>query len=275
MFEVFDKWIPIHPSGTGSDVQVPKHHLKWKLEKPPDNDTSKGDLHLTEGSSPKRTKLSNSYSTTTMTSSSSKAIETSEETKGNLEAFDQNNYAKDNAQAATNTNSLNKSKEEGLERADKSTSHLLPGDAGSSENTRCLDAMVADEIPGAANANVKGDFSLTCGAAGSFEKQVAKTEDGQLDNNHYKCSSKTKHRVDMLSHEGHKDKPKKKRHKDTKFEGERIPHLVKQKQYRRENSEEKEEDSKKNDDYVLEKLFKKSGNLLGCSVVSDYSNRGT
>ncbi|KAM9011180.1 DNA excision repair protein ERCC-6 isoform 1-T1 [Ara ararauna] len=246
-------------AGTGSDVQVPKHHLKQKLEKPPDNDTSKGDLHLTEGSSPKCTKLSSSYPTTDMTNSSSKARETSEETTGNLEAFDQNNYAKDNAQAATNINSLNKSKEEGLERADKSTSHLLPGDAGSSENTGCLDPMVADEIPGAANANVKGDFSLMCGAAGSWEKQVTKTEDGQLGNNHYKCTSKTKHRVDMLSHESHKDRSKKKQHKDAKFEGERIPHLVKQKQYRRENSEEKEEDSKKNDDYVLEKLFKKSG----------------
>ncbi|XP_030342587.1 DNA excision repair protein ERCC-6 isoform X2 [Strigops habroptila] len=245
-------------AGTGSDVQVPKHHLKRKLEKPPDNDASKGDFHLTEGSSPKCTKLSNSYSTTHVTSSSSKAIETSEETKGNLEAFDQNSYAKDNAQAATNINSFNKSKEEDLEGADKSTSHLLPGDAGSSENTNCLDPMVAGEIPGAANVNVKGDFSLTCDAAGSWEKQVAKTEDGQLDN-HYKCTSKTKHRVDILSHESHKDKSKKKRHKDAKFEGERIPHLVKQKRYRRENSEEKEEDSKKNDDYVLEKLFKKSG----------------
>lgn len=250
----------IHPSGTGSDVQVPKHQLKQKLEKPPDNDNSKGDLHLTESSSPKCSKSSNSYLTTHMTNSSSKAIDASEETKGNLEAFDQNSYAKDNIQAATNINSLNKSKEESLERADKSMFQSLPRDAGSSENGKCLNTMVADEVHGAANANVKGDFSLTCGAAGSWEKQVAKTEDGQLDNNHYKCTSKTKHRVDTLSHESHKDKSKKKHHKDAKFEGERVPHLVKQKRYRRESSEEKEEDSKKNDDYVLEKLFKKSGN---------------
>ncbi|KFO09609.1 DNA excision repair protein ERCC-6, partial [Balearica regulorum gibbericeps] len=246
-------------AGTGSDVQVPKHQLKRKLEKPPDNDTSKGDLHLPENRSPKYSKSSNSCSTTHMTNSSSQAIETSEETKGNLEAFGQNSCAKDNAQATTNTNSLNKSKEESLERADKSMSQSLPADAGSLENAKCLNTMVADEVCRAANANIKGDFSLTCGAADSWEKQVAKTEDEQLDNNHYKCTSKTKHRVDMLSHENHKDKSKKKHHKDAKFEGERIPHLVKQKQYRRENSEEKEEDSKKNDDYVLEKLFKKSG----------------
>ncbi|KAM6415921.1 DNA excision repair protein ERCC-6 [Rhynochetos jubatus] len=246
-------------AGTGSDVQVPKHQLKCKPEKPTDNDTSEGDLCLTESSSPKYSKLSNSSSTTHMKNSSSKAIDTSEETKGNLETFDQNSYAKDNAQAATNINSLSKSEEERLERADESVSQSLPGDAKSSENAECLNTKVADEVCGAANANVNGDFSLTCGAAGSQEKQVAKNEGGQLDNHHCKCTSKTKHRVDMLSHERHKDKSKKKRHKDAKFEGERIPHLVKRKRYRKENSEEKEEDSKKNDDYVLEKLFKKSG----------------
>ncbi|KFZ62302.1 DNA excision repair protein ERCC-6 [Podiceps cristatus] len=246
-------------AGTGSDVQVPKHQMKRKLEKPPDNDTSIGDLHLTEGSSPKYSKSSNSSLTTPMTNSSSKAIETSEKTKGNLEAFDQNSYAKDNAQAATNTNSLNKSKEESLEKADKSVSQPLPGDSGSSENARCLNVVVADEVHGAANANVKEHFSLACGAAGSWEKQVARTENRQIDYNHYKCMEKTRHLMDMLSHKTSKDKSKKKHHKDAKFEGERIPHLVKQKRYRKENSEEKEEDSKKNDDYVLKKLFKKSG----------------
>ncbi|NWX51873.1 ERCC6 protein, partial [Steatornis caripensis] len=246
-------------AGTGSDVQVPKHQLKRKLEKPRDNDTSKCDLHLTESSSPKYSKSSNSYSPAHMTNTFSKAIETSEEIKGNLETFHQNSYVKDNAQAATNINSLNKGKKECLERADRSMPQSLPGDAGSSENAKCLNAMVADEGHGAADANVKGDFSLTCGAAGSWEKQVAKTEDGQLDHNHHKCTSKTKHRMDMPSHENHKDKSKKKHHKDAKFEGERVPHLVKQKRYRKENTEEKEEDSNKNDDYVLEKLFKKSG----------------
>ncbi|XP_061857318.1 DNA excision repair protein ERCC-6 [Colius striatus] len=242
-------------AGTGSDVQVAKHQLKRKPEKPPNNDTSKSDLHLTESSPPKYSKSSNSDSTAHMNNSSSKAIETSEETKGNLENFDQNSYARDNSQAATNINSLNKSEE----RVDKSMSQSLPGDAGSSERDKCLNAMVTDEVPGATEASDMGAFSLTCGAAGSWEKQVAKTKDGQLDNNHYKCTSKKKHRVDMLSHESHKDKSKKKHHKDARFEGQRIPYLVKQKQYRRENNEEEEENSKKNDDYVLEKLFKKSG----------------
>lgn len=247
----------IQPSGTGSDVQVPKRQLKRKLEKPTDNGTS-DDLHLTESSPPKCSKSSSSYSTTHVTNSSTKEREASEETKGNLEAFDQNSYAKDNTQVASDTNSLNTSNEESLEGAGKSTAQSLPDDAGSSENTKCVNAVVADEVHEAANANVKGDFNLTCGATGSWENEAAKTEDGQL-GNHYKCTSKTKHRVDTLSHGRHKDKSKKKHHKDARFEGERIPHLVKQKRYQKENSEE-EEDSKQNDDYVLEKLFKKSGN---------------
>ncbi|KFP07189.1 DNA excision repair protein ERCC-6 [Calypte anna] len=236
-------------AGTGSDVQVTKHQLKQKLEKTSENSTSKGDLHLTESSSPTYSKSFHSYSTTLMINSPSKAIETSEGTKGNLE----------NAQAATNTNSLNKSMEESLEKADKSVSQTLPGYAGSSENAKYLNAIVASEVHGAANANAKGDFSFTCGTDGSWEKLADKTENGQLDNNHYKCTSKTKHRVNVLSHESHQDKSKKKHHKGARFEGEHIPYLVKKKRHRKENSEEKEENSKKNDDYVLEKLFKKSG----------------
>ncbi|NWQ75227.1 ERCC6 protein, partial [Columbina picui] len=246
-------------AGTGSDVQVPKRQLKRKLENPPDSDTSKADLHPTESNSPKYSRLSDSHSTMHVANSSSKTIETSEESKGNLDTFDQNGYANDNAQAATNINTLKESKEESLERTEKCMSQSLPGDAGSSEGGKCVNTVLADEVHGAANVSVKGDFNLTCGAAGPWEEPVAKTDNGQLGNSHYKCTSKTKHRVDMLSHKSHKDKSKKKHHKDAKFEGERIPHLVKQKQYRKETSEDKEEDSKKNDDYVLEKLFRKSG----------------
>lgn len=200
-----------------------------------------------------------------MKDSSSKAIETNEETKGHLEAFDQDSYAKVNAQAATDLNSFNKSKEECLESDDKCMAQSMPCGAESSGNAECLTAVVAGEGHGAAHADARTDLSPTCDAAGSWEKQDAKTEDGQIDNNHYKCISKTKHKVDMLSHESHKDKSKKKHHKDAKFEGKRIPHLVKQKQYRRENNE--EQDSKKNDDYVLQKLFKKSGN--SCCLAAD------
>lgn len=56
------------------------------------------------------------------------------------------------------------------------------------------------------------------------------------------------------------DKHKHKRHKhskDSRFEGHRISHLVKKKTY--EKAEDEDEAQKKSDDYVLAKLFKKSG----------------
>ncbi|KAG9275341.1 DNA excision repair protein ERCC-6 [Astyanax mexicanus] len=60
----------------------------------------------------------------------------------------------------------------------------------------------------------------------------------------------------------HKHKHKKRKHReDARFEGHRISHLVKKRQYKKEDNEEQEEkkDERKSDDYVLAKLFKKSG----------------
>ncbi|KAM6266245.1 DNA excision repair protein ERCC-6 [Porphyrio hochstetteri] len=244
---------------TGSEVQVPKRQLKRKLEKPPDSDTSKGVHHPTESSLPKYSKSSNFYSTTYMTNSSSKGTEISQKTEGNAEAFCQNTYAKDNAQDATDINLLHEIKEECLERSDKSVSQSLSGESGSSENALCLHTMVPGEVHEAAHANAKEDLSLARGADG--EKQVATAGKEPLDNTHYKRTSKTKHRVEqeMLSRKSHNVKSNKKNHQNAKFEGQRIPHLVKQKQFRREHTEEEEESPKKNDDYVLEKLFKRSG----------------
>lgn len=60
----------------------------------------------------------------------------------------------------------------------------------------------------------------------------------------------------------HKHKHKKRKHsKNAWFEGHRISHLVKKRRYKREDGEDQREtkDEQKNDDYVLAKLFKKSG----------------
>lgn len=57
-----------------------------------------------------------------------------------------------------------------------------------------------------------------------------------------------------------KQKHKKRKHsRDARFEGHRISHLVKKRTYKREDPE--TEGLKKSDDYVLAKLFKKSGRL--------------
>ncbi|XP_046366645.2 DNA excision repair protein ERCC-6-like [Haliotis rufescens] len=51
-------------------------------------------------------------------------------------------------------------------------------------------------------------------------------------------------------------KKKKKRKRDAKFEGERIPHLDRKSDYK---DKDEDADQKKNDDYVLQELFKKTG----------------
>ncbi|XP_018580405.2 DNA excision repair protein ERCC-6 isoform X1 [Scleropages formosus] len=53
---------------------------------------------------------------------------------------------------------------------------------------------------------------------------------------------------------------KHKHHRDARFEGHRISHLVKKRRYKRVGGDEKDkEDQNKSEDYVLAKLFKKSG----------------
>lgn len=62
---------------------------------------------------------------------------------------------------------------------------------------------------------------------------------------------------------GNTDRHKSKKHKHSKgarFEGHRISHLVKKKTYKKEEPEDKAE--KQSDDYVLAKLFKRSGGFL-------------
>ncbi|XP_071985400.1 DNA excision repair protein ERCC-6 isoform X2 [Engystomops pustulosus] len=80
---------------------------------------------------------------------------------------------------------------------------------------------------------------------------------------HYKHKAKTKHQ-----------ERKKRRKKDAKYEGERISHLVKQKPFQKEVKEEQEESRKTSDEYVLEKLMKKSGvhSVMKHDVIMDASN---
>ncbi|XP_071377435.1 DNA excision repair protein ERCC-6 isoform X2 [Centroberyx affinis] len=72
-------------------------------------------------------------------------------------------------------------------------------------------------------------------------------------------------------------KQKKRKHsRDVRFEGQRISHLVKRRTYNKEESEDNKdkEDQKKSDDYVLAKLFKKSGihSVMQHDTIMDASN---
>lgn len=79
--------------------------------------------------------------------------------------------------------------------------------------------------------------------------------------NPHKHSEKKKH-----CHSDHSHKHKRKKHKrsrDARFEGHRIPHLVKKRTYKKGNGEDGQDNQNKSDDYVLAKLFKKSGEPPG------------
>ncbi|XP_067828711.1 DNA excision repair protein ERCC-6 isoform X2 [Heptranchias perlo] len=113
---------------------------------------------------------------------------------------------------------------------------------------------------------------------------AALVETGKSHRLYHKHQSKTKHQVTegeqdrALSLYRHKDKHKKhKHHKDAYFEGERIPHLVKRRKMKKEEHEEEQkrkELRRQSDDYVLEKLFKKSGihSVMKHDVIMESSN---
>ncbi|KAM4702917.1 LOW QUALITY PROTEIN: DNA excision repair protein ERCC-6 [Rhinophrynus dorsalis] len=100
------------------------------------------------------------------------------------------------------------------------------------------------------------------GTNNECESQPTATE-----NSHRKHKAKTKHQ----RNEGRG----RKKTKDAKYEGERISHLVKQKPFQKEEvGGDQQEDRRTSDDYVLEKLFKKSGvhSVMKHDVIMDASN---
>lgn len=94
----------------------------------------------------------------------------------------------------------------------------------------------------------------------------------QTDGHFCKHKSKRKHGVTKEEtpekHPQPKQKAKTSKHcRDAKFEGTRVPYLVKKRRYHQQNSEqESKAKERSSDDYVLEKLFKKSGNAFDESL---------
>ncbi|XP_030603448.1 DNA excision repair protein ERCC-6 [Archocentrus centrarchus] len=108
--------------------------------------------------------------------------------------------------------------------------------------------------------NNKGD----CDAAKPAMNTSNSPSFHQHKDKHSALTSPQKHREKRKhcdSADSDKRKHKKRRHsRDARFEGHRISHLVKKSTYKKAESENNAaEDQKKSDDYVLAKLFKKSG----------------
>ncbi|XP_066477081.1 DNA excision repair protein ERCC-6 isoform X2 [Tiliqua scincoides] len=231
-------------AGTGSDVPAPKRKAVAVF---------KGSCHPAEQTQmPKCNKLSSS-SSEKQNASSLNTTESIETIKGNLKILPTTSGSpKVNDQvAAAHMDSFTRVEEKLLEAAKGSLSKAQLGTEEASELMDGLNTLPVSEssISRERQQNLVLETSSPCRERNGNEQAHF--------NNGNKCTSKTKHhRLKLEGHKGRRGKSKCSR--DAKFEGKRIPHLIKQRGYQKQDNEE-EKTSKKNEDYVLEKLFKKSG----------------
>ncbi|XP_054428344.1 DNA excision repair protein ERCC-6 isoform X2 [Pteronotus mesoamericanus] len=235
-------------AGTGSDVQTHKHHLKRKLQL----------AFGTDHNFPmcKTIPDSNAFAND---GTSSEEKSTAIGANGNAVTSNQNDPLRDAPQTPRNLTSSDRLGEEADAGSRLEDSSVLTGNGECSSSPR-ISKM--DKMSGEESINEKQHLSE------KRERCQVQTEplweNEQMENNFYKHKSKTKHSVAEEKTQKKLlrtiQKPKSSRCcKDAKFEGTRIPHLVKKRQYQKQDNEsESENKNQSNDDYVLEKLFKKS-----------------
>ncbi|KAL0178097.1 hypothetical protein M9458_026991, partial [Cirrhinus mrigala] len=135
----------------------------------------------------------------------------------------------------------------------------------------CVEDQDTTSLSGNTNAtSVNGLLNNNASGSQNNNLEPHSTADRLTDStskNHSPANSPQKHREKKKHCETpekdtlHKRKHKKRKNsEDARFEGCRISHLVKKRRYKKEeNEKEEEKNEKKSDDYVLAKLFKKSG----------------
>ncbi|KAG8519681.1 DNA excision repair protein ERCC-6, partial [Galemys pyrenaicus] len=232
-------------AGTGSDVQAPKRHLKRKLQPAFGADHNVSVCQKVPDPSAPANDATSSEEKSTVTG-----------TEATVVTSNRGDPLKDTAQTPSGLTSSDGLREEtkvvlGLEEAS-----VISG-SGESLNSPRTSRTAGEE-------SIDEKQNLSDNAESCKIQTEPFWENGQMENNFYKHKSKTKHSVaeeeTLKKHLRPKQKPKK-HLRDAKFEGTRIPHLVKKRQYQKqdhENENEKETKERSNDDYVLEKLFKKS-----------------
>lgn len=233
-------------AGTGSDVQTTKCHLKKKLQ-------------LTFGTDhnvPICKEHPNSNAPAN-DATSSEEKSTAIGAKVNAVTSNQGDPLKDAPPAPSN--SSDRLGEETNAVSSLEESSVISG------NGDCSNALRVSKI-----YRTSGEESINEKQGLSHERESCQVqteplwEKKQMENNFYKHKSKTKHTVaeeeTLEKHVRPKKKPKNSKHRrDAKFEGTRIPHLVKKRRYQKQDNENKSEtNNQSNDDYVLQKLFKKS-----------------
>ncbi|TKC47112.1 hypothetical protein EI555_010306, partial [Monodon monoceros] len=235
-------------AGTGSDVQTPKRHLKRKLQ--PAFGT---DQNIPVG---KKFPGSNT-SANVATSSEEKSAALGPEV--NAVTSNLGDPLKDAPQTSCSLTNSERLGEETGAVSRLQDSSVIHGNREGSDSPR-ISKMY----------RMSGEESIDEKEGLSDKRESCRVqteplwENEQTENNFYKHKSKTKHHVaeekTLEKHLRPKQKLKSSKHRrDAKFEGTRIPHLVKKKQYRRQDNEtESEPKERSHDDYVLEKLFRKS-----------------
>ncbi|XP_045734246.1 DNA excision repair protein ERCC-6 isoform X1 [Mirounga angustirostris] len=235
-------------AGTGSEVQAPKLHLKRKL--PP--------AFGADHNVPICKKFPDSnVSTNEATSSEEKSTATGAEV--NAVTSDPCDPLKDAPQPPRTPPGS-----DGL-REDMNTVSRLEESSVISGHGDCSDSLRISKMDGLSSEE---SINEKQGLPDRRESCQAQTEplweSKPSESNFSKHKSKTKHSAleeePLEQHRRPTQKPKSPKHpRDAKFEGTRIPHLVKKRRYRKRDSENESETSEQsNDDYVLEKLFKKS-----------------
>ncbi|XP_074089238.1 DNA excision repair protein ERCC-6 isoform X2 [Macrotis lagotis] len=239
-------------AGTGSDVQAPKHHLKRKFQ----------------NSSPVADKEDGHQANASLEHSMLSDTNISEATAGSSQGEYQGKGTDVNLGTCNQSNPM-ESVEAHLIKDNCTHTNMssLSGEpskiSGNGENLNSL--CITETSPTAGGEGVDTKQDLACEKRSSQAKPDCSPESEQTENRLCKHKAKTKHGLvegpKALKCQGQKPNSKpSRRSKDAKFEGTRIPHLVKQKQYRK-HDEEKEDSEQKNDDYVLEKLFRRSGGV--------------
>ncbi|KAM9197329.1 DNA excision repair protein ERCC-6 [Dugong dugon] len=249
-------------AGTGSDVQTPKRHLKRKIQpafgtehgalnckKLPDSNTSANDA-----TSPEEKSKFIGAEVPAVTANYSDPFKDDPQTSNNLTSSDallEEKYWQMNAVSRLEESSKMSGNRECSDSPRDSETCRTPGEEGTDEKQ---------------DLSCKGEgCQVQCEGQSCQVQKEPFSENAQMGNSFYKHKSKTKHHDvvedgTLKKRLRQKEKPKcSKLCKDAKFEGTRIPHLVKKRQFQKQDSaDESEAKERNNDDYVLEKLFKKA-----------------
>ncbi|XP_061261663.1 DNA excision repair protein ERCC-6 isoform X2 [Bos javanicus] len=237
-------------AGTGSDVQTPKRHLKRRLQQACGTDQS---VPVDKQFPDCKTSASAAMSSEEVCAASVSEV--------NAVTSDQGIPLNDAVQTPHSLTSSERLGEEADAVSRPRESSVIHGNGDSSDSPR-----VSRTCGVSGEESVSEKESLSDKRESCQVQREALWENEQTENNFYKHKSKMKHHVaeePMEKQLRPNQKPKSSKHcRDAKFEGTRIPHLVKKRQYRRRDpAAESEAKERSHDDYVLEKLFRKSAGV--------------